>query len=64
MDRSYSAVDYTYLYLKYRHPGGFRKFFIDFSTGAASACIAKTVIAPIERVKLILQVLMIFYKYF
>lgn len=55
-DRSYNPVEYSYLYLKYRHPGSASKFLKDFSAGAASACIAKTVIAPIERVKLILQV--------
>ncbi len=32
------------------------KFGKDFGAGAAAAVIAKTIIAPIERVKLILQV--------
>ncbi|KAL7069657.1 hypothetical protein ACQ4LE_010720 [Meloidogyne hapla] len=55
VDRNYNAFEYSYLILKYKHPGGVKKFVTDFSAGAASACIAKTVIAPIERVKLILQ---------
>nr|CAD2203509.1 unnamed protein product [Meloidogyne enterolobii] len=54
-DRSYTPFEYGYLILKYRHPGSVKKFATDFGAGAASACIAKTIMAPIERVKLILQ---------
>lgn len=32
------------------------KFFKDFGVGAGAAAAAKTIIAPVERVKLILQV--------
>lgn len=51
-----SPIEMAYIYIKYRHPGVANKFVKDFGAGAAAACIAKTVIAPVERVKLILQV--------
>nr|CAD2158223.1 unnamed protein product [Meloidogyne enterolobii] len=54
-DRSYTPFEYGYLILKYRHPGSVKKFGTDFAAGAAAACISKTIMAPIERVKLILQ---------
>lgn len=39
--------------------GGFdtRKFFLDLATGGTAAAISKTAVAPIERVKLLLQVI-------
>ncbi|KJH47272.1 ADP/ATP translocase 1 [Dictyocaulus viviparus] len=42
----------------FRHsePSNISKFVIDLSVGGASAAISKTVVAPIERVKLLLQV--------
>lgn len=52
----YTPVEHAYLYLKYRHGGELSKFGKDFMVGAVAACIAKTAIAPVERVKLILQV--------
>lgn len=33
-----------------------RKFFIDLATGGTAAAVSKTAVAPIERVKLLLQV--------
>jgi solute carrier family 25 (adenine nucleotide translocator) protein 4/5/6/31 len=32
-----------------------KSFFIDFMTGGISAAVSKTAVAPIERVKLLLQ---------
>lgn len=32
-----------------------KSFFVDFMTGGISAAVSKTVVAPIERVKLLLQ---------
>ncbi|CAJ0571499.1 unnamed protein product, partial [Mesorhabditis spiculigera] len=39
-----------------RHPGDIRKFATDLFVGGTSAAVSKTVVAPIERVKLLLQV--------
>jgi solute carrier family 25 (adenine nucleotide translocator) protein 4/5/6/31 len=38
-----------------KQQGGFKSFFIDFMAGGVSGSIAKTIAAPIERVKLLLQ---------
>jgi hypothetical protein len=62
MDMTYNVLEYMLLWAKYRHPGEPSKFVKDFAAGGAAACIAKTVIAPVERVKLILQVFILFYK--
>lgn len=42
-------------------PAGFdmKKFSIDLLTGGTAAAISKTAVAPIERVKLLLQVCML-----
>jgi solute carrier family 25 (adenine nucleotide translocator) protein 4/5/6/31 len=32
-----------------------KSFFVDFMTGGISAAVSKTAVAPIERVKLLLQ---------
>lgn len=55
IDREYSMAEKAFLYMKYRHAVEFSKFGKDFAAGAVAACIAKTAIAPVERVKLILQ---------
>lgn len=34
----------------------YRSFLVDFLTGGLSAAVSKTVVAPLERVKLLLQV--------
>lgn len=41
--------------------GGFntKKFLLDLATGGTAAAISKTAVAPIERVKLLLQVIFI-----
>lgn len=33
-----------------------KKFFVDLATGGTAAAISKTAVAPIERVKILLQV--------
>jgi len=33
-----------------------KNFFVDFMAGGVSAAVSKTIVAPIERVKLLLQV--------
>lgn len=37
-------------------PTDFKTFAVDFLAGGVSAAVAKTAVAPIERVKLLLQV--------
>lgn len=37
-------------------PTDFKAFAVDFLAGGVSAAVAKTAVAPIERVKLLLQV--------
>lgn len=37
-------------------PTDFKAFAVDFMAGGISAAVAKTAVAPIERVKLLLQV--------
>ena len=39
-----------------------RKFAIDLASGGTAAAISKTAVAPIERVKLLLQVLIMLIK--
>ena len=51
-----NPVDYIYLFIKHRYPMETTKFLKDFGAGAVAAAVSKTVIAPVERVKLILQV--------
>jgi len=38
-----------------QNKGGFKRVVIDFTMGGVSGAIAKTVAAPIERVKLLMQ---------
>ncbi|VDO62312.1 unnamed protein product [Heligmosomoides polygyrus] len=42
--------------VRQREPGDIGKFAIDLTVGGASAALSKTAVAPIERVKLLLQV--------
>lgn len=40
-----------------------KKFLIDLASGGTAAAVSKTAVAPIERVKLLLQVCFFFFPY-